>query len=179
MSEPLENLYFNWLCAKVVDVREKSPGLTYVKLLRALHTTEFVWLIQGDDNRAEDGKELRTEFLLQADIPDDPDWRLLLECSVLEMFVAFSRRAAFMSGDHPSYIEWFWIFIENLDLKECFDGDFRQEVVDDKLYSFIWRTYDYSGKGGLFPMENAAMDQRDVELWYQFCDYLVDQDVLS
>lgn len=179
MSEPLENLYFNWLCAKVVDIRETSPGLSYWKLLKVLHTTEFVWLLSGDDNRAEDGKELRTEFLLQGKIPDDPDWRLLLDCSVLEMFVAFSRRAAFMCGDRPTETEWFWIFIENLGLKDCNDANFVQEIADDKLYSFIWRTYDYSGTGGLFPMKNAAVDQRDVELWYQFCDYLVDHELIS
>src|SRR5689334_13453147 len=131
MSEPLENLYFNWLCAKVVDVNETSPGLTYWKLFRTLHTTEFVWLLPGDDNRSEDGKELRIEFLLQADIPDDPDWRTLIECSVLEMLIAFARRTEFMSS--ISAREWFWIFIENLGLKEHNDANFNGAQVDEIL----------------------------------------------
>lgn len=176
MSEPLENLYFNWLCAKVVDIRETSPGLTYWKLFKALHTTEFVWLLTGDDNRAEDGKELRGEFLLQADIPDDPDWRTLVECSVLEMLIAFSRRTEYMSGSPAK--DWFWIFIENLGLKECNDANFNGAQVDEVLYSFIWRTYRGDGVGGLFPLTNPGSDQKEVELWYQFCDYLADKHLL-
>ena len=52
MGEPLENLYFNWLSAKVINPLDTDREATYWDLLRKLHNTEFVWVISGDDNRA-------------------------------------------------------------------------------------------------------------------------------
>jgi hypothetical protein len=151
-----------------------TPSLTYWKLFKILHTTEFVWLLSGDDNRAADGVELRIEFLLEGDIPDQPDW-LSLGCSILEMLIGFSRRAQFVT-DVPAK-EWFWEFIENLGLKDFNDGsEFDPEEVKTILDQFIWRTYDRNGVGGIFPINGATPDQRKVEIWYQFSDYLVDKD---
>ncbi len=59
----------------MIHVEVPTPSLTYWKLFRTLYSTEFVWLLSGDDNRAEDGLELREEFLLESNIPDDPQWR--------------------------------------------------------------------------------------------------------
>jgi hypothetical protein len=166
MSEELENLYFTWLCAKVED-RRIAP---YKRLLKKLHQTEFVWKIIGDDNRVEDGRELRREFLIAADAPDHREWRLDPSCSVLEMLIAFSRRAEYMT-DEPADI-WFWEFIDNLGLKGT------ERNIDEILYNFIWRTYEYSGHGGLTPLDNPLSDQRDLQIWHQFCDYLIDKDRL-
>jgi hypothetical protein len=175
-GEPLENLYFNWLCAKVTNIKDIRSA-RYWKLLKKLHKTEFVWLLSGDDNRAEDGKELRKEFIFQAEIPDDPEWRTLIDCSVLEMLIAFARRANFQD-DTPTE-DWFWEFIANLGLIELTDtSDFDEDYVDLVLAEFIWRTYDSNGNGGLFPIKNPLDDQREIEVWYQFCGYLVDQDRL-
>lgn len=181
MNEPLERLYFNWLCAKVGMIRSPggrlTPSQTYFKLLRLLHNTEFIWQLMGDDNRAEDGMDLRYEFLLAADIPDDEHWRTESGCSLLEMFIGFSRRAQFQTGDTVQ--DWFWEFMENLGLKEYNDGsDMSEEEVVDILDTFVWRTYNANGYGGIFPLDNPLSDQRKVEIWYQFCDYLVDKDRL-
>lgn len=177
MSEPLENLYFNWLCAKVVFNENPAPSNTYWRLLRTLHNTEFVWLLSGDDNRAEDGLELRREFILQVDAPDYPEWRRNPGCSMLEMFIAFSRRAEFISSVPAT--EWFWEFMKNLGLEDFNDAYLNNtEIIDDILDTFIWRTYDYNSSGGLFPLNKADKDQREVELWYQFANYLIDQDRL-
>ncbi len=113
MNEPLENLYFNWLCAKVIYVENPTPFLTYWKLFRKLYSTEYVWLLSGDDNRAEDGVELRTEFLVEADLFDEGVWDDS-GCSIFEMLVAFSRRTQFMAGKTEQF--WFWHFLENLHL---------------------------------------------------------------
>lgn len=176
MDEPLENLYFNWLCAKVLNLKPFHEPKEYLNLLRKLHRTEFVWMMSGDDNRAEDGKELRKEFILQAELPDDPEWRMLIGCSVLEMLIAFARRAEFQDG--TSTPDWFWEFIRNLELDKQTDRKFNEEYVETVLDDFIWRTYSPDGNGGLFPIQNPSADQRDIEVWYQFCEYLVDQDRL-
>lgn len=171
MSEPLENLYFNWLCAKIIDTTQSSPGLTYWTLFGMLHRTEFVWLISGDDNRALDGKELRREFLLAADIPDDPFWRTVIECSMLEMFIALCRRCSFRT-DIPVK-EWFWELMTNTGLNRYNDANVDEFEINDLLHQIIWRLYDEKGRGGIFPLTESEIDQRTVDLWYQFCEYAV------
>jgi hypothetical protein len=133
-----------------------------------------VWLITGDDNRAEDGVELREEYLSTTDAPYDQDW-LELPCSLLEMLIAFSRRAEFNTD--ISAKDWFWEFVHNLGLMQFNDAyGASEDEIGQALYAFIWRQYDYRGHGGMFPLHHATHDQAEVEIWYQFCDYLVDQD---
>jgi hypothetical protein len=174
MGEPLENLYFNWLCAKIYNSMDPYREVTYWELLKKLHHTEYVWMMSGDDNRAEEGKELRREFIFQAEIPDDPEWRIVIGCSVLEMLIAFARRAEFQ--DETPVPDWFWEFISNLRLTHYSDQEgYDDEEVEIILQMFIWRTYSPNGDGGLFPISGSCTDQREIEVWYQFCNYLVDQ----
>jgi hypothetical protein len=169
---PVDSEYFIWLCAKVMRVEVPTPSNTWWNLLRDLYNTEFIWVEPMDENRAEDGCELRTEFLGQVGWSTDPEW-LRLGCSVLEMLIAFSRRASFQTG--RSAKNWFWEMIDNLGLKK-----FNDAVADpfsdipNTLERFLWRTYEPDGTGGLFPLKNNINDQRKVEIWHQFCDYLVD-----
>jgi hypothetical protein len=178
MNEPIEESYFNWLYSKVAHVDNPTPSLSYWTLLRDLHSIEFVWLIQGDDNRAEDGLDVRREFYnqLQFDLDEEIHW-MYLGCSVLEMLIAFSRRAEFQTD--TSAREWFWEFLENLELADLNDSTNDIHVnIAEVMDRFIWRTYDYNGQGGMFPLQNPEHDQRKVEIWYQFCEYLVDRDLI-
>ena len=172
MDEPLDNLYFNWLCAKVIQLENPTPSLRYDKLFRILHSTEYVWLIPGDDDRAEDGVELRYTFLQETGLEDDLHWEHQT-CSVFEMLMAFSKRCEFAT-DVP-YIDWFWEFIENLGLRRYNDAANGFDRVDELLYIFVWRQYDFNGVGGLFPLKETTMDQTETDVWYQFSHYLVDQ----
>lgn len=176
LNEPIESAYFNWLAAKVKKRSEvTTPALTHWNLFRELQNTEFVWLVPLDDNRAADGKELRRDFLRAFQIQAPSDW-MDIPCSVFEMMIAFSVRAAFSS--ERSSKEWFWEFLYNLGLKKFNDAEFNLNKVTDILYVFIWRTYDYHGNGGMFPIKNPVQDQRKVEIWYQFSEYLVDRDLI-
>jgi hypothetical protein len=172
MGEPIENEYFNWLCAKVLEPR----GNIYYDLLGILYRTEFVWVVPGDRNRAEDGTELRLYFLNETGIEADSAW-YSQPCSVLEMLIAFADRAYFQTD--ISARDWFWEFMTNLDL-----GEFRHvsredaPVVENILHSFVWRTYDQSGSGGIFPMRWPKNDQTKIEIWYQFCEYLEDRGLM-
>lgn len=167
---PIDSEYFNWLCAKVQRVENPAPSNTHWNLLRELHNTEFIWIEMMDENRADDGRELRTEFLGQIGWSPDPDW-LRLGCSVLEMLIAFSRRAAFQTG--RSAKKWFWEFLDNLGLTAFNDAvPDRFNDIPTILERFLWRTYEPDGTGGLFPIPNTLQDYRKVEIWHQFCDYL-------
>ena len=173
MEQSIGDAYFQWLCAQVVNHNSTPSSVTYWNLFTVLHEREFVFTLSGDDNRAGDGVELRMEFLsqIEADIPHDIRHA---GASIFEVLIAFSRRAAFMT-DMPAY-DWFWIMINNLGLlsyTDAYDGD--ATVVGDILDRFIWRQYDYNGHGGLFPMHLPRQDQRNIEIWEQFSEYLVDQ----
>lgn len=174
MEEPFEGLYFNWLCAKVIDPRNKRPSTTYWKLLSQLHRTEFVPLLSMDENRAAYGKELRKEFLIAASAPDNPDWREVLGCSIFELLIAIARDLQFQI-DEP-VPEAFWELLTNLRLNDFHDASgFDLTYVDGVLEVFNARTYLPDGYGGLFPLRQPHRDQREVEIWYQMFDYLTDQ----
>lgn len=176
MNEPLDELYFQWLCGQVGEVETKSPERSYWKILRKLFSTEFVWLIPNDDNRAEDGLSLRSEFVDELDIRDvDRDW-MGQGCSIFELIVGLSRRLSFEAEGEPR--SWFWRLVENLDLEQYNDGAvFNEERIDYILGDLIWRTYKPNGRGGLFPLKSRRCpDQRNVELWYQMSYYVQERD---
>lgn len=175
MSAPLDDLYLEWLYSQVGSVKRTNPSATYWKLLKLLFTKEFVWIVPNDDNRIEDGKDLRYEFLDELEIhTEDRDW-LGLGCSMLELFIGLSRRLAF-DGDGLAS-DWFWELIDNLGLRSYNDrAKIPEDQVDEILNRIIWRTYNYDGSGGLFPLKHAREDQRDVELWYQMNAYLIERD---
>lgn len=171
--EPLDERYFKWLYRQVASTRITNPERTYWSLLRELHSVEFTWFIPNDDNRVEDGKELRIEFYNGTGIDYDHDWDIL-GCSILEMMVALSRRLSFNGGGVAS--EWFWTMINNLGL-----SGFNDHVMDTGSYftrvrrvckNLVNRTYNYQGKGGLFPLMEAPSDQSQTEIWEQMNNYL-------
>lgn len=171
----LDDLYFEWLYKQVAASGNRNPRRSYWNLMRHLYTMPFIWEIRNDENRAEDGKELRHEFIDECDIQDiEINW-LQLECSVLEMLIGLSRRASFESQGEP--LEWFWRMLENLKLRDYTDSvwnDMTQEDVEDTMFRVMNRTYEANGDGGLFPLENAQEDQRGKELWLQLSAYILE-----
>lgn len=173
MSALLDELYYTWLYSQICSLRLKNPARTYHKLFRLLFTHEFVWFVPNDDNRVEDGRDLRYECLEENGYdPDDvdQDW-LKMGCSCLELLIGLSRRLAFETSGDPG--EWFWEMLENLELSKYSDKLFLPDKqIRDVLDQVIWRTYRWNGDGGLFPLQKASSDQRDVELWYQLMSYI-------
>lgn len=168
----LDDRYLTWLYGQVKNVKTRKGPRTYWNLLRQLFETEFIWFVPNDDNRATDGRELRLEYLgASAEDFDYPDW-LEMGCSFLELLIGLSRRLAFEAGnDGPS---WFWHLIDNLGLLGFNDAsNFNPEEVENIVNTVIWRTYDDHGKGGLFPLQHTDNDQRQVEIWYQLSEYLL------
>jgi len=176
MSEPLDELYFTWLYSQVATVEVRHPSRTYWQVLRVLYKKEFVWLIPNDDNRIEDGKDLRYEFIDDVGVPNVDDGWVNLGCSMLELFIGLSRRLSFEAEGEPE--QWFWRLMENLDLEKYNDNmPLPESKVDNILDQVIWRTYSKTGRGGLFPLKKGSRkDQREVELWYQLSEYVLDQE---
>lgn len=174
----LDDAYFEWLYSQIGPLRNRNPEHSYWRLCRKLYTTEFTWFVPNDDNRVEDGKELRLEFL---DVTGyhlggrrDVEW-MSLGCSMFEMLIALARLAAFESDRSPA--EWFWRFMQNLELIRYSDDIYEisiEEEVEEALDRINRRTYSANGVGGLFPLRRATQDQRKIELWYQLSAYLIE-----
>lgn len=170
-SGTLDEQYLTWLYSQVKTVKTRKSSTTYWDLFRQLFSTEFVWFVPNDDNRAADGRDLRREWTTITGKDVDPEW-LELGCSFLELLIGLSRRLAFEAGsDGPS---WFWHLIDNLGLQGFNDAsNFSSDYVEDITHMVIFRTYDENGNGGLFPLQHSSNDQRQVEIWYQLSEYLL------
>jgi len=156
--------YFAWLVAQV----NVPNGRTCGDLFEEMHNTEFVWKVPNDDNRVQDGMDLRSEF---TDRVSD----LILEgVTFLEVLVALSRRLAFTAGGEARV--WAWQLLRNLRLQKMTDplSEDKRNRVRDILDTVIWRTYREDGRGGFFPLSNPAEDQTKVEIWYQMNLYVIE-----
>lgn len=170
--------YFEWLCDKVKhDNQEKS----YYALLKTLYNKEFYWsTIELDENRAVDGKKLRDTFASEMGYTDwDSD---SIPCSMFELILALAKRydAILFDTYHKNRTsKWFWKFLNNLKLTDCYDEMYGLNScslgsINDILNAVIERTYKPNGEGGLFPLNKPKKDQRKVELWYQMSNYLME-----
>lgn len=174
---PLDEQYLVWLYSQVGSVKLKNRSKTYWTLLKLLYRKEFTWSgIHMDENRAQDGRDLRNEFLRETDLEIDGDvaeW-MAMDCSFLELLIALSRKLAFEADGQPS--DWFWDLVGNLGLLECTDAYPPEPlIIDEILNKVIDRKYAPNGAGGLFPLNHTSKDQRRVELWYQAQEYLLER----
>lgn len=170
---PLDEMYYTWLYRQVGSVNITHPSRTFWALFKLLFKKEFIWIVPNDDNRAEDGKALRAEFLEQERVGRvERDW-MRYGCSMLELLVGIARRMEFEAERDVEY--WFWYLLQNVGLERYSDNVYNiDNEVDAKLDMIIWRTYAPDGCGGLFPMQHPQEDQRQVEIWYQMCTWLIE-----
>jgi hypothetical protein len=161
--------YYEWL----IDQIEIPNGKSYRDLFELMHNLEFVWTVPNDDNRVQDGLDLRSEFA-NGKVAN----LRLAGVTFLEVLIALSRRLAFTAGGEPE--PWAWRLIKNLRLHKSSDPltNGRGNRARDILDAVIWRTYERSGRGGFFPLRNTLEDQTKVEIWYQMNAYVIEMDAV-
>lgn len=178
MRRSINDEYFEWLYCLVCD-RRFNREISYKRLFTQLHNTRFIFLIRRDQNRAEDGIDLRRRFALIQGYEDS--YERIIDCldgpcSVLEMMVALAIRCEETIMDDPLYGDrtgqWFWGMINNLGLGSMIDARFEEEYVRDVIKRFLNRDYEPDGTGGLFTIKRCEYDLRTVEIWCQLCWYL-------
>lgn len=170
-AKPLDDRYLEWLYSQVATVKSRRSSKTHWGLLKQLYSTEFTWFVPHDENRAADGCALRMEWAHETRSFPDHDW-LNLGCSFLEMLIGLARRLEFQTDDPSAF--WFWHLIDNLGFLEYHDrSNYSENYVAKRTSVVCKRTYDQLGNGGLFPIRNPDQDQRKVELWYQLCEYIL------
>lgn len=165
---PIDKPYFDWLISQIEFPRNFHK--TFHELLDHLHQVEFVWVVDGDDNRVQDAKDLRTEFKNKFQ-GHFPEMEFKNYVSVLEVMIAVSRILEFVAGGEAP--AWVWRLIDNLKLNNFYDpwNKTKRGQVNDILDTLIWRTYERDGQGGFFPLIFPAEDQTKVEIWYQLNAY--------
>jgi hypothetical protein len=165
MTTRLDVEYYRWLVDQI-DIRN---GNTFNKLFEIMHNVEFIWTIQGDDSRVADAIELRQEFTNER----EPNLNLG-SATFLEVVIALSRRAAFISGEEKLAPQWAWILLKNIHVHTASDplSPDKTMHLNDRLNVVIWRQYREDGHGGFFPLQNPEQDQTQVEIWYQMNAYI-------
>lgn len=160
-----------WLSSQI-NFRRKGD---YSDLLDQMHEKEFVWIVANDDNRMQDGLDLRREYFNLRHVKHYVDVDVLGYVSVLEVLIGLSRRLSFQTSTPAE--DWAYELLRNLELhdKTGHLGHRRAAQVDDMLEALIYRTYDKTGQGGFFPLAWPTRDQRKVEIWYQMAAYLNEQ----
>lgn len=162
--------YFHWLVPQVRDPGHQRK--TYEDLLMLMHTKEFLHIVGNDENRMQDGFDLRTEFLHESEAPGSLKPEDFGPCSVLEVLIGLSRRMEFSASGEPE--GWAWQLLVNLGLEKMSDPLSRRKaaVVDEVLERLVWRNYNPDGSGGFFPLSDPDEDQTRLELWYQLSAYI-------
>lgn len=181
----LKHEYFSWLYNLIRHPRSKAY---YTKLCMVMHETNFRAYVPNDDNRAQDGLDLRQLFIEEGRLDEshlEVQYFLKGECTFFEMLVALSRRMNDLTydliSDQDKAHVWFYKILANTGLDKFDDsssrypelGPVQEAEVCDTLCAILDRTYDKSGTGSLFPLKRRhPQDMRETEIWYQLMLWL-------
>lgn len=175
--------YFDWL-KSIVGAEDEYSFLWW-----KLHNTDFIWLIDRDENRAEDGKYLRYIFTVSAydrvDFnPEEVDEYLSGPCSVMELLVGLARRMEHDIMENDDLGDrtgvWFHEMIANLGLDKYDDKHYSETKVSDIIHRFMGRKYGKTGVGNVFKVgqgvgHNFGPDLRNLEIWDQLQVYVLEK----
>jgi hypothetical protein len=162
--------YLRWLEPQLRD-EHGNPDKTYWDLLNVMWEREFGWVMEMDQNRMQDGLDLRVEFAREHRIhPDAMD--PLGPCTFLEVLIGLSRRLAFIAGGQAP--GWAWQLLGNLEFHRMSDpiSQPKHRRIEEIMTSVIERRYLPDGTGGFFPLAWPDDDQTKIELWYQLNAYV-------
>lgn len=173
IEDRIKSDYFEWMYDLVGGGRY-SPSTSFRQLLTFLHEVEFTYFVPHDENRADDGINLRYRYCYDHNC-EDLEVYLDGPCSVLEMMIALVLRCEeFMDdpskGDRTS--QWFWTMIHSMGLSSMTDTNFNEWLVSDAVGRLLNRDYDRDGAGGLFHVRGWDRDMRRMEIWQQLLAYL-------
>jgi hypothetical protein len=169
-----ERAYYRWLVRNyVLDSYREPDG--YACVVEQMYRKAYYYTVRYDENRAEDGLELRNIYLDRhpnSEVPQGP-------CSFLEFLIGVSVRLSEMltDGEPIPVSEYFWELARRIQLTEYTDDMYADGstpfVVDAIMTDLMDRNYDRCGSTGLFPLRRPCKNQKNVEIWYQLNAYLL------
>lgn len=160
--------YLSWLMDKVGG----EEG--YIELFKALSNREFTWFVDNDENRAEDGLNLRDAYGYYTGLEN-------YECTVLEMMVGLSIRVGeeILWDGETDYVQIvFWEMISNLHFEKQTNDNIDYDFVNERIDIFLSRNYGENGDGALFKAipfySHFPKKFQKLEIWYQMQGWLND-----
>lgn len=182
-TDSLSELYLDWLLMLINA--DNYKGKSYIKLCSLLNKIPFKPVLKLDENRSADVKSLLRETYIQS----KSDWYRLQDdeimkfpdepISFLELIISLAMRIDLDFMREINQIDntriYFWVLVRNLGILEYDDENWGEDAiisVVNRLNVVQDRKYDFDGNGGLFPLENAEMDQRNVQIWNQLCQFV-------
>ena len=172
MSE-IEDGYVAWLKNQAM-----GQDRSYDELLDFLYEKTYFFTLRMDENRAEDGIELRYIYEMENGIDDESGLDPGRDCSMLEMMVGLARRCEnqimvdMEEGAQPE--RWFMVMLTNLGLLDFVNEEFDVRKVNDIIERFLSHRYSYFGEGSLFYVRYPRNDMRKTDLWYQAMWYFTE-----
>lgn len=183
-TDTLSELYLKWLLRLINadSYKEKS----YIKLCSLLNKVPFKPVIKLDENRLSDVQSLLRETYIQS----QSDWYRInadeetiefskWPVSFLELIISLAMRIDLDFMREINEVDntriYFWILVRNLGFLEYDDEHWGEDAIIsivNRLNIVQDRKYDFDGKGGLFPLENSEVDQRNVQIWNQLCQFV-------
>lgn len=171
--------YFKWLC-DVVHAEE-----SYSMLWQKLHSMDFVWVVDRDENRAEDGKYMRYIFTIEKYNDMDVDFEEIDQylsgpCSVMEFLVGLARRIEddimeSVDLENRTY-KWFHEMIDNLGLLDYDDKHYSDGEVDAIIHRFMSRKYAKNAPGNIFYLGHFSGPLfSNLEIWAQMQAYILEK----
>ena len=164
--------YIHWVMRDKLMLTEREIR-DYRYLWDVLSDIEYVWIHPMDQNRAEDGLELRQDFEYETGEYLDKTSGLMPKCTFFEMLAALSIRCENQlmrnvdAGDRTS--KWFFEFLDNLGLTKYtvskwkgHSGEEIRDIVEDEM----------SGRCIMFPLQKHVINQRNEQLWKQMTAYI-------
>lgn len=153
--------YQQWLCNRAVP-------LNYSELATKLANTDYIWIFDLDQNRAEGGLVLRSEYAIetgvyQSDVADGP-------CSCLEMMIAYSRNLVQQSG-YGNEQTFFNDFLFNTGLAAFDDAHWDDREASAVIDIWLNREYQPNGQGNLL-VTGLGIDLRTMDTWSQLATYV-------
>lgn len=173
--------YFDWMMEKVENSYEPGGAGTHRLLLRRLHELEFYTVLPRDEDRIQDGLDMREDYSNDCRIIPWDDAERYSPCSMLEIMVSMCWRfeTNVMSNDlyGNRFGKWFWMMIENCGLSFLNDRSYTYDAdnyVAAVMRRICDRSYEANGDGSFFPLREPRGDMRKTDLWYQLQWYVTE-----
>lgn len=176
----LKEEYIKWILNKTNFAEE------YTELFKILFDISYSYSQSKDRSLYYNGLETRYFFIDEIYGYDSDEGQYMYgllnedleEPRVLEVLFRLARKISNdvlgdrSKGDRTG--DWLYRMLHNLDLVK-YSGELSQDDINDifkKIGIWMYRTYDYAGNGGLFPLQNPPGNQRITETWYQMQSYI-------
>lgn len=173
-SSEIQNCYYDWLVNKVFKYTNERDE--YSLLMTKLHETEYIYSLEKDANRYDDGLDLKKTFCWEVGIGLQTAEILGTQCSILEMMVALASRCEVSIMSDPSKGNrtglWFMTMLKSMHLDSQTNDVYNESYVENRLRIMLYRNYDEYGDGALFKVNDPVYDMREAEVWMQMNWYL-------